>query len=108
MPARNEARLQTGIDSGRMDPMKIIRALCLATSALFAACEEKSTAAGDPNYPLKVCVVSGEKLGSMGAPYIHKHDGREVQFCCKSCLKDFDKEPEKHLAKIDAAAKAKK
>ena len=88
--------------------MKLIRAFCLAASVILAACGDKPKGAGDPNYPLTVCVVSGEKLGSMGAPYVHKHDGREVQFCCKNCLKDFEKEPEKHLAKIDAAAKAKK
>lgn len=93
--------------SGRMKTMKLIRALCLTGSVILAGCEDKPTVAGDPNYPLKVCVVSGEKLGSMGAPYIHKHDGKEVQFCCKGCLKDFNKEPEKHFEKITAAAKAK-
>ena len=88
--------------------MKIFRVLCLAASVILAACEDKSKVVGDPNYPLKVCVVSGEKLGSMGAPYIHTHEGKEVHFCCKNCLKDFNKEPEKYLGKIDAAAKAKK
>jgi YHS domain-containing protein len=105
-PPQDEARLPTGVDSVRIPIMKLIRALCLAMPVILAACEEKSKAAGDPNYPLKVCVVSGEKLGSMGAPYIHKHDGKEVQLCCKGCLKDFNKDPEKYLAKI-AAAKAK-
>jgi YHS domain-containing protein len=54
-------------------------------------------------YPLKTCVVSGEKLGSMGKSYVHKHEGREVQFCCKSCLKDFNKDPKKYLKKLDEA-----
>jgi YHS domain-containing protein len=90
-----------------MHNMKLLRALCLATSVILAGCEDKPKSAGDPNYPLKVCVVSGEKLGSMGAPYIHHHEGKEVQFCCKGCIKDFNKEPEKYLAKITAAAKEK-
>lgn len=59
-------------------------------------------------YPLKTCVVSDEKLGSMGKPYVIKHEGREVQFCCKSCEKDFKKEPAKYLKKIDEAAKKAK
>jgi YHS domain-containing protein len=89
-----------------LNTMKLVRAVFVIATLTLAACEERPKSAGDPNYPLKVCVVSGEKLGSMGAPCIHNHEGREVQFCCKNCLKDFNKEPEKYLAKI-AAAKAK-
>ncbi len=64
-------------------------------------------------YPLKVCVTSDEKLGSMGdnAEYIYREKGkpdRLVVFCCEGCEEDFLKEPAKYLAKIDAAAKAKK
>jgi len=57
------------------------------------------------SYPLKTCVVSGEKLGDMGAPYAFTHEGREVKLCCKSCLKDFNKEPAKFVKKIEAAEK---
>ncbi|EEF61623.1 hypothetical protein [Pedosphaera parvula] len=69
------------------------------------------------SYPLKTCVVSDEKLGGdMGDPYIftykdknNKNDpGREVRLCCKSCLKDFNKEPAKYLKKIDDAEKSAK
>src|SRR5688572_25253548 len=47
-------------------------------------------------YPLDVCVVSGEKLGSMGkAPqYIYRVGGqpdRLVMFCCSGCEEDFMK-----------------
>jgi YHS domain-containing protein len=59
-------------------------------------------------YPLKTCVVTDEKLGSMGKPYVIKHDGKEVQFCCKGCEKDFKKEPAKYLKKIDEASKKTK
>jgi len=57
-------------------------------------------------YPLKVCTVSGEKLGEHGQPYVLRHEGREVQFCCKSCLKDFHADPAKYLQKLDAAVEA--
>ena len=59
-------------------------------------------------YPLTTCVVSGEKLGEMGTPYVLTHDGREVKLCCKSCLKDFNKDSAKFMKKIDEAEKAKK
>tara|TARA_B110000116_G_scaffold190237_1_gene165287 strand:- start:111 stop:404 length:294 start_codon:yes stop_codon:yes gene_type:complete len=64
------------------------------------ATENNASAKGD-GYPLKVCVVSGEELGGMGEPYIHNHEGVTVKFCCKPCLKKFNKEPEVYLAKLD-------
>ena len=51
-------------------------------------------------YPLKVCVVSGEELGSMGKPVVIDHEGTEIRFCCKSCLPDFKKDPEKFVAMV--------
>jgi YHS domain-containing protein len=62
-------------------------------------------------YPLKTCVVSGGKLGGMGKPvaYVYKQAGqpdRTVMFCCKACIRKFEKEPAKYLAKIDAAQTA--
>jgi hypothetical protein len=64
------------------------------------------------DYPLKVCVTSDEKLGSMGdnAEFIYRVAGqpdRLIVFCCGGCEDDFMKDPAKYLAKIDAAAKAK-
>lgn len=58
-------------------------------------------------YPLKTCVVSGGKLGgAMGEAVIYQHEGREVRFCCKSCIKDFKKDPAKYLKKLDDAEAA--
>lgn len=51
----------------------------------------------------EVCPVSGEKLGSMGKPYVFTHEGHEVKLCCKSCLKDFKKDPAKYLKKTAPA-----
>jgi YHS domain-containing protein len=60
-------------------------------------------------YPLKTCVVTGEKLGEMGDPYVWEYEGREIKFCCKGCVKDFKKEPAKYIKLMDEAeAKAKK
>jgi hypothetical protein len=65
-------------------------------------------------YPLDTCVVSDEKLegGDMGAPvdFVYKQEGkpdRLVRFCCKNCIKKFNKEPAKYLTILDAAAAGK-
>ena len=67
-----------------------------------AASKTKSNT-GDDAYPLEVCVVSGEKLGSMGKPIVLQHEGREVRLCCKGCVEDFNKDPKKFMAKLDEA-----
>ena len=54
---------------------------------------------------LKTCPVSGEKLGEMGKPLIFTYKDQEVKLCCKSCKKDFDKDPAKYLKLIRAADK---
>ena len=51
-------------------------------------------------YPLETCIVSGEDLESMGGAVTKVYKGQEVKFCCKSCVKDFDADPEKFLAKL--------
>ena len=54
---------------------------------------------------LTTCPVSNEKLGEMGKPYAFSYKDQEVKLCCKGCKKDFDKAPEKYIAKIRAADK---
>ena len=63
-------------------------------------------------YPLDTCIVSGEKLDDSKdakmKPYTFTYEGQEIKLCCKSCEKDFKKEPAKYMAKLkEAAAKAK-
>lgn len=72
------------------------------------------SAAAVAAFPLSTCVVSGDKLedGDMGPPinYVYKQEGkpdRLVRLCCKSCVKDFNKNPEEFLKMIDDAAAAK-
>lgn len=73
---------------------------------LLASFVLSASAADAPAYPLTTCVISGEKLGGMGKPVKITHDGTEVQFCCKSCLKDFNADPAKYVKMVkDAAAK---
>ena len=58
-------------------------------------------------YPLDTCVVSGEKIGADPnmKPYAFTHEGREIKLCCKSCLKDFNKDKAKYVKKIEEAEK---
>jgi len=77
-------------------------ALTFLTLALFVA----AASAADPHaaYPLTTCVVSGEKLGEMGPPVVINHGGTEVQFCCNGCVKKFNADPAKYLAKLGKKA----
>ncbi len=78
----------------------ILAAACLALPAGWAA--NKQTAKPKP-YPLTTCVVSGQKLGGMGAPYVFTHGNREIKLCCTGCLTAFQKDPAKYLKKIEEA-----
>ena len=61
------------------------------------------------SYPLSKCVVSGETLGEHGKPVKVTSEGTDVWLCCKSCVKDFNKEPAKFVKMVkDAPTKAKK
>ena len=84
--------------------------LVLALVALVASAqaEDKKDAKAKP-YTLEKCIVSDEKLGEMGKPFVFVHEGQEIKLCCKSCQKDFKKDPAKYLKKLkEAEAKAKK
>ena len=68
-----------------------------------------STEAAAKPYPLDYCLVSGDKLGEMGKPFVFEYKGQEVKLCCKDCKAKFDKEPAKYIKMIEEAdAKAKK
>ena len=88
----------------------ILQVVGFSATAVFAqpSTAEPATATANAAYPLKTCVVSGAKLGGMGQPvaYVYKQAGqpdRTVMFCCKACIRKFEKEPAKYLAKLDAA-----
>jgi len=85
----------------------IVIAAFLVTASVARAADNKSEKLKP--YSLETCVVSGEKLGEMGKPFVYQHEGREIKFCCKNCLKDFKKDTAKYIKKIEEAeAKAKK
>ena len=58
----------------------------------------------DPKpYPLTTCIVSGDKIDPNVQPIVHKN--QQVRFCCKDCVKDFNKDPEKYLKRLKEAQK---
>ena len=56
-------------------------------------------------YTLTTCPVSGDKLGGMGETIDTLYQGQLIRFCCKGCVKSFNKNPDKYLKVIDAAKK---
>lgn len=52
-------------------------------------------------YTLDTCIVSDDKLGEMGKPVVFTYKDQEIKLCCKSCRKDFDKDPAKYLKKLE-------
>jgi hypothetical protein len=88
----------------------LIAAYLAAPLAGFAA-EGKEEKKGKKTkaYPLDTCIVSDEKLGADPdmKPYVFTHGDQEFKLCCKSCKKDFDKEPGKFISKLAKADKGK-
>lgn len=85
----------------------LLAATLLAAPGFGFADEAKKAETPKP-YPLTTCIRSGEKLGSMGNPYVFILDGREIKLCCKGCLADFKKDSAKYLKQLDEAEKQKK
>jgi YHS domain-containing protein len=83
-----------------MKTKSILSAIALLVSPSIFAAETSKKEEVKPYKP-DTCIVSDEKLGEMGKPYVFVHEGREIKLCCKSCLKKFDKEPAKYLKKLE-------
>lgn len=75
--------------------------ITLVASAFLASCTGTATTAGDVKpYTRNTCIVSDNKLGSMGTPITKVYGDQEVKFCCKPCIAKFEKDPQKYLAKL--------
>ena len=83
-----------------------LTALAADKSAEKKTDRKEAKAAGKAKpYPLDTCIVSDEKLDSMGEPFVFTYEGQEIKLCCKSCQKDFKKTPNKYLSKLKKAEK---
>jgi hypothetical protein len=83
----------------------LVLTLAVPTVALAAEADKKAKP-----YPLDKCIVSDEKLGADPSmkPYVFVEAGQEVKLCCKSCLKDFNKDKASYMKKIAEAEKKPK
>ena len=52
----------------------------------------------------KFCPISGDKVTEKGGSVVYK--GKKYGLCCPMCAKDFKKDPEKFIAKLNAKEKA--
>ena len=101
-------------------PSCFVLACPIVTSValVLSSCQEDNSSAEDSHshmVPMKnlnqssseVCVVSGERLGARGAVYVHHFENSKVPLCCRKCVDDFDKDPERYLAMISAKLQVK-
>jgi hypothetical protein len=95
----------------------VLAAAFAAVSFSVRADDTTPPAAAKPvPYPLKTCIVSGEKFGGdMGDPIVFiyqdktKGINQEVKFCCPMCKPKFLADQDKYMKSIkDAEAKAGK
>lgn len=80
----------------------MVAILALTTTGpvgLLAAEKTKADTRVKP-YPLDVCIVSDNDLGSMGDERTFVYKGQEIKICCKPCEKKFRKDPDKYLSKL--------
>lgn len=70
-----------------------------------AVSSTKPSSATADGYPLEMCIVTGQKLGTMGDPYVLKYKGKTVKFCCSNCIREFNKDTEKYMSILNEAEK---
>lgn len=78
-------------------------ALLLAATGFAGDAPAAEPAKAKP-YPLTTCIVTDEALDSMGGAIAKIHHGQEIKFCCKGCVKSFDKDPAKYIKKMQEQA----
>ena len=62
-------------------------------------------AAQRPTYAAKVCLISNNPLEEDAID--HLYGTQLVRFCCPRCVKPFEKDPQKYLAKLHEAGEGK-
>lgn len=78
----------------------IVIAVASAATLLLASCATTSSGGMVKPYTKDVCLVTGNKLGSMGTPITLNHEGQEVKLCCRPCVAKFNENPQRYLAKL--------
>lgn len=87
----------------RMGFASLITIVLSVTLAGLTAAADAAPAVVKP-YPLDVCVIMDDKVDPSIPSVVYK--GQEFKFCCKGCVKKFNANPDKYLAKLEAEVKA--
>lgn len=90
--------MKTKIQTNRL--VLSILGLAALLFPLVAAAKEDAKGTVKP-YPLELCIVTDNDLGSMGDPRTFVYEGQEIKICCKPCEKKFLKDPAKYLEKLE-------
>lgn len=78
-----------------------VLAITALTLALTSCQTTPPVATGSAKaYAKSTCIVTGNRLGSMGDPVSYIHEGQEIKVCCSPCIKKFKANPEKFLADL--------
>ncbi|MFZ2282078.1 MAG: hypothetical protein WAW39_30060 [Prosthecobacter sp.] len=81
----------------------LITLLLAGTAVIITACASggaSSTLGGAKAYPRNTCIVTDNDLGSMGDEQRLVYQGQELKFCCAPCVKKFQANPTRYLAKL--------
>lgn len=81
----------------------LVTLLFAATAIFVTSCASGgsgSSLGGAKSYPLKTCIVTDNDLGSMGDEQRLVYQGQELKFCCAPCVKKFQANPARYLAKL--------
>ena len=103
--ATNHLRLLQSPTNDMKLALALLSSMFLSAGANPANAADAKPSGVPSSYPLTKCPVSDEVLGEMGKPVKVSHQGTDVYLCCKSCIKDFDKEPAKYVEKVKNASK---
>ncbi len=81
--------------------MRIFKAIF--TAGILSLCAVGAVLA-DGTPPFETCVVNHDKFSEHSkGPIDVSYNGRTIQVCCKSCVRKFNKDPEKFLKAWDEA-----
>lgn len=83
-----------------MSKFLLSAAALFCLTGLAAAADIPADSAKPKPYPLTTCIVSDEKLEA-DETVTKVYNGQEVKFCCKKCVKDFEKDQAKYLKKLN-------
>lgn len=82
----------------------LITLTAISSAILLNSCATTGTSSTGQSsvkpYTMNTCLVTGSKLGSMGDPITKVYNGQEIKFCCAPCIKKFERNQSKYLARL--------